>query len=131
MPASAHVPQVEPRTASTSDVLWHAGRRDSPTVTAILTSTPTGAYEVHVAFGTVAVQRVPYSSDVAAVEFAERLLTQLEVRGYRRQRRDKRTTQAQLLKDAWLFWIRHGLRRIHHRLATWGNGLHGGTPHNT
>ena len=58
----------------------------------MLTSTPTGAYEVQVAFGTVAERRVMFSSAAAAVEAVERLLTQLEARGYQRQRPDKRTT---------------------------------------
>ncbi len=86
-PSSPHA------TNSTSHVLWHACRRDSPPVTAMLASTPTGTYEVQIAFGTVALQRIPFSSAAAAVERAERLLTELEARGYQRQRRDKRMTQ--------------------------------------
>jgi hypothetical protein len=77
-------------TDSTSQVLWNACRRDSPPVTAMLASTPTGTYEVQIAFGTVALQRVPFSSAAAAVERADRLLTELEARGYQRQRRDTR-----------------------------------------
>ena len=92
MPAPLQNGPDEGTTASTSQVLWHACRRDSPAVTAMLTSTATGAYEVQVAFGTVAVRRVMFSSAAAAVEAVERLLTQLEARGYQRQRRDKRTT---------------------------------------
>jgi hypothetical protein len=87
MTAPLQIARVNATTASTSHVLWHARRRDFLTVTAKLTSTPTGAYEVHVAFGTVAVQRVPFSSAAAAVEHAEHLLTELEARGYQRQRR--------------------------------------------
>jgi hypothetical protein len=128
MPAPLQIPRVGATTASTSQVLWHACRRDSPAVTAILTSTPPGEYEVQVGFGTVAVQRVPYSSAVAAVEFAERLLTQLEARGYQRQRRDKRTMRPQSLKDAWSLWIRHRLQRIHYRLASYRIRPNGGTP---
>ena len=79
--------------ASTSQILWHACRRDSPPVTTVLTSTPPGKYELHVAFGTVALQRVPFSSAKAAVDRAERLLAELEARGYQRQRPDKRSTQ--------------------------------------
>ena len=131
MPAPLEIPRVGATTASTSQVLWHACRRDSPRLTAILTSTPPGAYEVQIAFGTVAAQRVPYSSAATAVEFAERLLTQLEARGYQRQRRDKRITRPQLLRDAWPLWIRYGLRWIHHRLASCRIRLSGGTPHGT
>jgi hypothetical protein len=98
MAAPAWIAQGEARTRSSSQVLWHACRPDSPAVTAILTSTPTGECEVQVAFGTVAMQRVPFSSAAAAVEAAERLLTHLEARGYQRQRRDKRTYGAQWLK---------------------------------
>src|SRR5687767_14917553 len=87
-------PQGEATTASTSQVLWHAYRRDSPAVTAKVTSTPAGAYEVQIAFGTVAVQCLPFSSAAAAVEAVERILTQLEARGYQRRRRDKRTNGA-------------------------------------
>ncbi len=85
---------VKAANVSTCQVLWHACRPDSLAVTAMLTSTPTGQYEVLVTFGTVAQQRVSFSTPVAAVERAERLLTQLEMRGYQRQRRDKRTTRA-------------------------------------
>jgi len=87
MAAPLQNPQVGATTATMSQVLWHARRRDSLTVTAKLTFTPAGAYEVHVAFGTVAVRRVPFSSAAAAVEHAEHLLTELEARGYQRQRR--------------------------------------------
>jgi hypothetical protein len=59
----------------------------------MLTFRPSSKYEVLVAFGTVALQRVPFSSAAAAVGRAERLLTELEARGYRRQRRDNRTTR--------------------------------------
>jgi hypothetical protein len=90
-PPRQHV--VSPVIGSTSQVLWYAWRRDSPPVTAILTFTPRGRYEVQVAFGTVALQRVQFRSAAAAVERAERLLTELETRGYRRQRRDKRATR--------------------------------------
>jgi hypothetical protein len=58
----------------------------------MLAFTPTGTYEVQVAFGTVALQRVPFSRAAAAVERAERLLAELEARGYQRLRRDKRAT---------------------------------------
>lgn len=81
MPASVQTPGVR-ATASMSQVLWHACRQDSPTLTVMLTSTPTGTYEVQVTFGTVAVQRVPFSTAADAVERAERLLTELEARGY-------------------------------------------------
>jgi hypothetical protein len=74
---------------STSRVLWHAYRPHSPAVTARLTSTPTGQYELQVTLGTAALRRVPFCSDVAAIERAERLLAQLETRGYQRTRWDK------------------------------------------
>ncbi len=90
-PQTSHVTAL---TAQTSQVLWHACRQGSPAVTLMLTLTQTGEYEVHVSFGTVARQRVPFSSAAAAVERAERLLTELEARGYRRQRPDKRTPGA-------------------------------------
>jgi hypothetical protein len=85
------LPRVEAMTDRTEQVLWHACRPDSPAITAQLVSTPTGGYEVQVAFGTVAVQRVRCSSAKAAVDVVEHLLTQLEARGYQRQRLDKRT----------------------------------------
>jgi hypothetical protein len=91
MPAPRQIPQAGATTGSTSQILWHACRLDSPAVTATLTSTPTSQYELEVAFGTVAVQRVPFSSAAAAVERAEHLLMQLETLGYQRERRDKRT----------------------------------------
>ena len=94
MRVPTQTPPVKALTAPTSQVLWHACRQGSPTVTLRLTSTRTGQYEVLVAFGTAARQRVPFSSAAAAVERAERLLTELEVRGYRRQRPDKRTPGA-------------------------------------
>lgn len=100
IPEPLQSPRVGAATASKSQVLWHAWRWDSPTVTAMLTSTPTGTYEVQVAFGTVAVQRVPFSSAADAVERAERLLTELEARGYQRQRRDKRTTRRSRSKNS-------------------------------
>jgi hypothetical protein len=93
MAASRRVRQGEVRPASASHVLWHACRRNSPAVTAKLAFTKTGVYEVQVAFGTVAVQRTSFSGVAAAVEAVERLLTQLEARGYHRQRPDKRTTR--------------------------------------
>jgi len=92
MPAPPQIPQAKTITASTSQVLWHACRPDSPAVTVILTSTPKGDYGIQIAFDTVALPPVPFSSAGAAVDHAERLLEELEARGYRRQRRDKRTT---------------------------------------
>jgi hypothetical protein len=84
MRAPRRIPQGEATTLSSSRVLWHASRLDLPAVTATLTSTPTGECEVQVAFGTVALQRVPFSSAAAAVEAAERFLTRLEAHGYQR-----------------------------------------------
>jgi hypothetical protein len=92
MPARQQIPHVKARTTSTCQVLWHVCRRDSPAITAMLAFTPTGTYEVQVAFGMVALQRVPFSRAAAAVERAERLLAELEARGYQRLRRDKRAT---------------------------------------
>ncbi len=91
MPACPRMPQVKAATASASQVLWHMCRPHSPPVTALLTITPTGQYELQVEFGTVALRRVSFLTDVAAVERAERLLAQLEAIGFQRQRRDKRT----------------------------------------
>ena len=88
--APSQVPPVKATTASASQVLWHACRLDSPAVTVMLTSAPSGQYALEVAFGAVALQRVPFPTDLAAVERAERLLTELEARGYQRQRRDRR-----------------------------------------
>jgi hypothetical protein len=92
MPTRHHKTHDEVSTASMSQVLWHVRRRNSPAVTAILTSTPGGRYEVAVAFGTVALQRVPFSNALTAVERIELLLTELEARGYQRRRPDNRTT---------------------------------------
>jgi hypothetical protein len=89
-PAPPQVPPVKARTAWASQVLWHACRTDSPAVTVILASAPSGQYALEVAFGAVALQRIPFSTDLAAVERAERLLTELEARGYQRQRQDRR-----------------------------------------
>jgi hypothetical protein len=57
----------------------------------MLTSTPTSRYGLQITFGTVAVQRLSFSSAGAVVERAERLLTQLEALGYQRHRPDRRT----------------------------------------
>ena len=73
MPTPEPIPQGTVTKGSTAQVLWHVSRRDSPAVTAMLTARPSGTYEVLVAFGTVALQRVPFSSAGAAVERAERL----------------------------------------------------------
>jgi hypothetical protein len=93
MRAPAQIPPVKTMTGAMCQILWHACRRESPAVTAMLMYTPTGNYEVQVAFGTVALQRVSFFSAVVAVERAEHLLTELEARGYQRQRRDKRPTR--------------------------------------
>ena len=83
-------PELKAPTVSMSQVLWHVCRGDSLAVTAMLTCEPTGHCEVQVAFGTVALQCVRFSSAEAAVEGAAGLLAELEMRGYQRRRRDKR-----------------------------------------
>src|SRR5688572_27991481 len=93
MSTRSPIPQGKITTDSTSHILWHVCRRNSPAVTAILASTPSGQYEIEFAFGTVARQRVRFSSALAAIERAEDLLTELEARGYRRRRPGNRTTR--------------------------------------
>jgi hypothetical protein len=74
-----------------SQTLWHVARGVAPPVTAVLTCGAAGDYCLEVTFGTVARQHLAFGSSRAAVKHADRLFARLEERGYRRQRRDKRT----------------------------------------